>query len=83
LLIIYYKDLKNSIKDKLSRINKSNNLSKIIIKIYKINNYFYLKNQKKKGRYKTYRKTDIVKNPKNSDWLNPIKLDITTKYLIL
>jgi len=83
LLIVYYKGLKNLVKDKFSRINKSDNLSEIIIKVCKIDNCFYFKSQKRKDRYSIYRRIDIVKNPKSSNWLDFIELDITTKCLIL
>jgi len=55
----------------------------IVIKVCKIDNHFYFKSQKKKEKYRIYRKIDIVKYLKSNDWLDFIELDTTTKYLIL
>jgi len=55
----------------------------MIIKVCKINNHIYFRNQKRKGKYSIYSKIDIIKNLKSNDWSDPIELDITTKYLIL
>jgi len=82
LSTVYYRDLKDSIKDKLSRISKPDNFSEMIIKAYKIDNYFYFRSQERKGKYGTYRRIDIVKYLKSSNWSDPMKLDTTTKYLI-
>jgi len=81
--MVYYKGLKNLVKDKLSRISKSDNLLEMIIKVYKINNHFYFKSQEKKERYRLYRRTDTIKYSKSSNWSDPMKLNTTTKYLIL
>jgi len=65
--MVYYKRLKDFVKDKFFRISKLDNLVEIVTKVYKIDNCFYFKNQEKKGRYRAYSRINTIKNQKSNN----------------